>query len=72
MQTSDRLRFALLSSKMHLVLQMSVNMEDYVLPLFLILIYIYRKVKQKAVSWERLLICKEALLFQACGQNPAV
>lgn len=45
---------------------MSVNIESPILLPFLILIYIYRKVKWKAVSWE-MLICKEALLFQALG-----
>lgn len=57
--------------KMHLMLQMSVNIKGHILPLFLILIYIYRKVKWKTMSWE-MLICKEALQFQACGLNHAV
>lgn len=54
------------------MLQMSVNIEGHFLAPFLILIYIYRKVKRKTMNWEMLLVCKEALLFQACGLNHAV
>lgn len=52
--------------------QISVGTEGRVLPPFLILIYIYRKIRRKTMSWEMPFTCKEALLFQASGLNHAV
>lgn len=49
-----------------------VSIEGHVLAPFLILTYIYRKIRRKTRSWEMLFICKEALLFQASALNHAI